>query len=133
MKKYKPTKVTTALLETHNRFNIRVSRCRYGRGVFAGQDFQKGELIEVCPMLIVDDYSATMAWVAGQSDFERYFFDFDGVFGIALGYGSLYNHSKTPNALYIDNSKGNELIIYASKNIKKGYQVFIDYGYEPKK
>lgn len=69
-----------------------------GRGVFALEDLSKGEIIEICPLLevAVDDVFALT-----DSLLATYYFSFtdepDKV-AIALGYGSIYNHSYHPNS-----------------------------------
>lgn len=122
----------SSLLKKYSRFHLKVQDCKYGRGVFADKEFAKGELIEVCPVLLFTEHDSHMAWVAHASILERYYFDYDKEHScLALGYGSLYNHSKNPNADYSSNTKEREIVIYARKKIKKGDQVFINYGYNP--
>ncbi len=71
-----------------------------GRGVFASATIARGELVEVCPVIVIP---------AGQwphiepTVLALYIFNFgpEGEHAaIALGYGSLYNHSFAPNAEY---------------------------------
>ncbi len=123
-----------SLLLKHNRFDLRIKECKYGRGVFAGKDFIKGELIEACPVILFSEHEIHMAWVAHGTQLERYYFDFDATrSAIALGYGSLYNHARIPNADYSANLETKEIVIYARKKIKKDDQIFISYGYNPAK
>ena len=124
----------TSLLKRYHQFNLRIKPCKYGRGVFAGMDFSKGSLIEVCPVILMNAHEAHMAWATHGTILERYYFEYDEKHSaIALGYGSLYNHSKNPNADYSANTETKEVVIYARKNIKKGEQIFINYGYDPVK
>jgi SET domain-containing protein len=44
---------------------------------------------------------------------------------LALGYGSLYNHSYDPNATTLE--RGDELVITATRDIAKGDEIFINY------
>ena len=70
-----------------------------GRGVFARRAIPKGEVFETCPVLVVpaaaiEDYSA---------GFGPFVFEWgEGKVALALGFGSLYNHSYRPNARYND-------------------------------
>jgi hypothetical protein len=61
-----------------------------------------------------------------------YYFEYSNShFAIVLGYGSLYNHSYTPNARYLYDYKNKTFIIKAIKNIKKDEEIFFNYNYYP--
>ena len=61
-----------------------------------------------------------------QTKLYYYFFEYtNSHFAIALGYGSLYNHSYIPNARYLYNFKNKTLVIKAIKNIKKVRKYFL--------
>ena len=93
-----------------------------GRGVFAAEDIAAGSTIERCPMLVVADEQAD-ALATGA---EGYVFTWgDGSTALALGYGSLYNHSFTPNATTLET--GDELVITALEAIPAGAEIFINY------
>ena len=95
-----------------------------GRGVFASEDIKAGETIEVAPILILqfEDFIDTK-W---NLLFEYYFWMDDEVV-LALGYGSLYNHSKENNAEYEINIKNKSITFKAIKEIKKGEEIFFNY------
>jgi uncharacterized protein len=96
---------------------------RKGRGVFASQNLQPGELIEVCELLIMDHSEAGPA-------LEGYVYEYDKRrVALALGNGSLYNHADIPNAEYLFNKKSRLLYIRAVKPILSGQEITIDYGY----
>lgn len=95
-----------------------------GKGVFASDFIKKGEIIEVAPILILEfsDFIDTK-W---NLLFEYYFW-LDDYVVLALGYGSLYNHSKNPNAKY-EISKEDKTITFKSiKEIKKGEEIYFNY------
>jgi uncharacterized protein len=46
---------------------------------------------------------------------------------IALGYGSLYNHSDEPNALYYTNRNRNVIDFIATRSIAAGEEITISY------
>ena len=48
---------------------------------------------------------------------------------IALGFGSIYNHSYTPNAKYKINSKEQTIIFTALENIKKDDEITVNYNF----
>ncbi|MBV8982143.1 MAG: SET domain-containing protein-lysine N-methyltransferase [Acidimicrobiia bacterium] len=98
----------------------------HGRGVFAARAFDAGETIEQCPVLVVPDGA-----VAAHG-LEGYCFEWtDDECAIALGYGSLYNHSREPNARY-DHDHDHELVAYSAvRRIEAGDEITINYGGEP--
>ena len=106
---------------------LRVRKVRgMGRGVFAGRSFRRGEVIEVCPVIRLppgvppdglEHY--VFKWVAEGTELA-----------IALGYGSLYNHSPDPNAAFTTRPARGEVVFRATRDIAAGEQVFIDYGWD---
>ncbi|MFN3254488.1 MAG: SET domain-containing protein [Ilumatobacter sp.] len=93
-----------------------------GRGVFATRMFKKGETIETCPMLIADEDRGDDL----ESGAEGYVFRWgDGRTALALGYGSLYNHSYSPNATTLETP--DDLVITATRRIEPGDEIFINY------
>lgn len=104
--------------------HLRVDRSTIGvgRGVFASRSIARGEVVETCPMLIVDDEQGEALAVGA----EGYVFDWgDGATALALGYGSLYNHSFTPNATTLETP--DELVVTALRDIAAGEEIFINY------
>ena len=93
-----------------------------GRGVFAARAFAAGDEIERCPMLVVDgERGASLAHGA-----EGYVFNWgDESTALALGFGSLYNHSFRPNATTLETP--DELVITALRTIEAGEEIFINY------
>lgn len=96
-----------------------------GRGVFAKEEIKKGEVIEVAPILILqfEDFIDTK-W---NLLFEYYFWMDDWVV-LALGYGSLYNHSKNPNAKYEINKAEQTMTFTAIKDITKDQEILFNYS-----
>ena len=102
-----------------------------GRGVFAQRNFKEGEVIETCPVIVLPAeeidaleltqlYSYYFAWGPESKDAA-----------IALGYGSLYNHSYTPNARYYKDFD-NSLIKYVCiTDIQKDEEITISYNWDP--
>ena len=95
-----------------------------GKGVFASEDIKRNETIEIAPILILEfsDFIETK-W---NLLFEYYFW-LDDFVVLALGYGSMYNHSKTPNAKYRINRKDQTITFTATENIKKGSEILFNY------
>lgn len=102
---------------------------KYGRGLYANRKFKKGEIIEVSPVVVIDKYDTP---TIGTTFLNLYIFYWTKICSaIALGYGSLFNHSKKSNVNYYPNFVTKEMIFKATKNIERGQQLFIDYGYDP--
>lgn len=96
-----------------------------GRGVFAKKFIPKGTLLEKVPMLVMDkeDVYGTMI--------EDYVFEWSKkTVALALGFGSLYNHSYSANARYDDLGKRSKSY-FAVRDIKKGEEITINYNGSP--
>lgn len=101
-----------------------------GRGVFALRDIKKGEIIESAPVLTFN--------TKGRKNLEKtslshYIYPWRSTRGAALvlGYGSIYNHSYSPNADWKQNFKTLSMVYRAVKNIKKGEEITVNYNGEP--
>ena len=98
-----------------------------GRGVFAMRQFEPGETIEVCPAIVLSEADARALDATRLYD---YYFGWgaDGMeAAIVFGYGSLYNHSLTPNAEHRKNFPAGTLSIVAVRSIAAGEEIFIRY------
>lgn len=113
------------------------NRGRGGRGVFAARDIAAGTVFERAPVILIPKeqvfgntpearHSARISW---------YVFAWDGVtkrnyVALALGYGSIYNHSYTPNARYKPEAP-DMLMFNALRDIACGEEITINYHGEP--
>lgn len=94
-----------------------------GRGVYAGEPIKKGETIEVCQLLLVPISQAV-------DSLDPYVFAYNNKnLAVALGNGSLFNHSNFPNALCYFEYKKMLLVFEAKKDIRIAEEIFINYGY----
>ena len=105
---------------------------RKGRGVFAGEHIKIGWLVEEAPILTFSMDADEGEW----SYFDHVIYEWgeDGQFGLALGFGSLYNHSNNPNAAYVlrfTEHKQPSLLIWAIKDIPEGKEITINYNGDP--
>ncbi|KUG19719.1 MAG: SET domain-containing protein [Methanomicrobiaceae archaeon] len=102
-----------------------------GLGVFAGRAYAPGDLIEVCPVIVMDSEESRHL---DQTELFNYYFAWgereEGV-AIALGYGSLYNHSYHPNADHIPDYAHNQIRVYAYRPIGEGEEITINYAGRP--
>ena len=99
-------------------------------GVFANANIKKGEIIEVCPVIVVPLKEKQFM---DTGYFNNYYFHWGSKNqpAIALGYGSLYNHSYQLNAEYDQKVKQRLIVFKAIKDIKKGQEIFTNYNGEP--
>ncbi len=99
-----------------------------GRGVFTAASVPEKALIEIAPMLVLkaedkENIDATRL-------FNYYFLwgENEEKCAIALGYGSLYNHSFEPNARYLADFESNTLHFYALRPIEAGEEITVNYN-----
>jgi SET domain-containing protein len=101
-----------------------------GRGVFARRAIVRGEVIESVPVLVMtsDEYAKGLS----LTPLKDYCFAWgDDEVILALGYGSLYNHSYKPNARYEDITPATKAFV-ALRAIAKGEEVTINYNGNPR-
>jgi SET domain-containing protein len=107
---------------------IRASKCGgpNGRGVFATRDIAKDQLIEECPLLLIEDIEYT----SQNHPLSTYLFQVDDdTSALALGYGSLYNHAgKKANATYAIDEDDRLLRVYAARSIDADEEITVNYG-----
>ncbi len=113
------------------------NRGRGGRGVFACRAIAAGELIERVPVLLIPKNQ-----IFGDTPEARrairiswYVFDWAGqtkreYVALALGYGSIYNHSTDPNARYQKESP-DVMEFLAVREIPAGQEITINYHGQP--
>ena len=101
-----------------------------GWGVYARKYIKKGSLIERCYCIRVSDNTDTTS-----DELMDYVFDYpkgvptkNAKHVLPLGYGSIYNHSDSPNAEWRNCELPMFFDFYALKNIKKGEEICTSYG-----
>lgn len=100
----------------------------HGQGVFAAQDIEEGQVIEVCPIIL---FPKSQLEYIRKTVLDDYYFDWgeEGEwFAFCLGYGSLYNHSYEPNAEYGMDFEAQTIDFYCIKDIRAGEEIFINYN-----
>ncbi len=103
---------------------------RFVRGMFATAKIRKGEVIEVCPVIVLPlkDKKALEKTLL----FDYYFYwGAKNQPAIVLGYGSIYNHSYKPNAEYDQNVKKQTMTFRALRDIKPGEEIRTNYNGDP--
>lgn len=99
-----------------------------GRGVFAAEAVRQGEVIERVPVIAIPGDE----WPLLE---ESTLFDYCFAWGVdlqdccvALGHGSLYNHSYAPNARFVRRLDEQVLEFVARRDIAAGEEVTINYN-----
>lgn len=91
----------------------------HGYGVFAAEDIPTTGIIEECLVLVSDSRHPSL---------NNYYFSAKKKSGLALGYGSIYNHSNEPNADYIFDEERSVLTFFALRNISPNEEILVFYG-----
>ncbi|HZR19022.1 MAG TPA: SET domain-containing protein [Verrucomicrobiae bacterium] len=102
-----------------------------GRGVFAGMPILAGEIIEAVPVIVIP---AEQWQQVEPTVLALYIFNFgpEGEHAaIALGYGSLYNHSYLPNAEYRKSWEERLIRFIALRDIAPGEEITVNYNGTP--
>jgi len=100
-----------------------------GRGIFAFANIEKGEIIERCPIIVINEDEVKLL---EKSELLNYYFmwgENKEKVAICLGFGSLYNHSYEPNATYEKFPEDNLIKFVAIKDIEKNEEITVNYNY----
>lgn len=97
-----------------------------GRGVFATGLIPAGSVIERAPVLVMPAEDV-LSGVTGEL-LQHYVFEWGrGTVALALGFGSMYNHSYSPNARYDDVGRLTK-VYTALRDIQQGEEITINYN-----
>jgi hypothetical protein len=104
---------------------------RRGRGVFARRRIAAGDTFEISPVIVIP----AAQW-SGMEKTVLYDFTFgwgpaDQDAAIATGYGSFYNHSYAPNAMYEKRLEDVAIGFVALLDIEPGEEIVVNYGGGP--
>ncbi|MBP1155720.1 MULTISPECIES: SET domain-containing protein [unclassified Paenibacillus] len=106
----------------------KLSNGEFNRGVFATQDISKGALIHEAPVIPYPNEDHDFIEKTILAD---YVYEYGANHtAILLGYGSLFNHSYTPNATYDINFNNHTFEFYAYTDINAGDEILINYNGE---
>lgn len=97
-----------------------------GRGVFARISIRKGEVIETCPVIEIPEHDVA---ALSHSILLTYFYFFGKKkerIVVVLGFGSIYNHAYSSNAVYKEKSE-RTIDFIAIKDIEKGEEITVNY------
>jgi len=111
---------------------IRVGNAgKKGRGVFATKDFLPDDLLERAPIIILDDEEEVEA--IEDTRIADYWYEYaNNARALGLGFTSLYNHSRRPNATYSVRDDEPIIEIVAVRPIKSGAEITVNYNGDPR-
>lgn len=96
-----------------------------GRGVFTTSSIEPNQIIEICPVIVIPKKELIHL---DKTQLYNYYFVWNEVDGaIALGYGSIYNHSDKPNASFEVQTANKSLIFKSIKPIDSNTEILVDY------
>jgi SET domain-containing protein len=103
----------------------------HGNGVFADQLFKTGAVVEIAPVILMEQQDKD--FLQTTMLFSYYFVVGDKKFPVALGlgYSSIYNHSYSANAVYSISIKDACIKIAACKTIYPGDEITLNYNGRP--
>jgi hypothetical protein len=96
--------------------------------VIAKTQFARGEIIEICPIIFVGPEAKAIDRI------KDFIFEIEkdgpkgGMWGIVLGYGSIYKHSEEANVEYAYNRANRQMYFMAKREIKAQEELTINYG-----
>jgi len=100
-----------------------------GRGVFAQKQFAQDELIERAPVIVLPTQQEQFL---DQTVLKDYYYHWDdATSALALGFGSLYNHSYTPNARYVRKPAEAMMEFTALRVIEVDEEITVNYNGDP--
>lgn len=102
-----------------------------GRGVFAKSDFFTGDLIEISPVIVIPASEWFLIEKTVIFNYCYAFGEFDENMALAMGFGSMFNHSYSPNARYIKKVDRQVIEFYAVREIKREEEITINYNGDP--
>ena len=103
-----------------------------GRGVFCSENIKKGTLIEECPVIVCPPEDRTHI---DKTFLYNYYFLWEDDHlstAIALGFGSMYNHSYSPNAYYETFYEDQVIQFLALEDIPANTEITVNYNHDPK-
>jgi len=96
--------------------------------VLSRTQFAKGEIIEICPIIFVGYEAKAIDRI------KDFIFEIEktgkkgGMWGLVLGYGSLYKHSEDANVEYAYNRANRQMYFKAATIIQAHTELTINYG-----
>lgn len=99
-----------------------------GRGVFAAKNIAKGEVLERAPIVIIPENELLDL---KRTILGNYYFKWGSDGAIALGTGSLMNHSYEPNCVFQTRIEDKRIDFTALIDIREGEELTVNYNGDP--
>lgn len=96
-----------------------------GRGVFCHENIPSRTLIHISPVLIMKDADADLSQ---QTILREYTYNWGAEHAVALGLGSMFNHSSKNNVGFIKRKEKNIIEYYTLEDVKAETELCIHYG-----
>jgi uncharacterized protein len=97
-----------------------------GRGVFAAEAIEAGEVVEIAPVIVVPPEQIEALEATPLRDYWYGWTD-DGSAAVAFGHASFYNHAGDPTCEYEAHAVLDALVLRARRAVAAGEELTIDY------
>ena len=104
-----------------------------GLGVFTTNEIAANTLIEISPVIVLSKKDTALIHKTHLHDYYFLWGNKQKQSAIALGYISIYNHSKKANCFHDCNFENNTISIFSKENIKANTELFINYNMDEEK
>ncbi len=102
-----------------------------GRGVVTTHAISFGDLIEICPVIVIPKAELPIIHKTCLHDYYFLWGENMEDCALALGFGSLYNHRVNPNADFVLDLEALTIDIIAISDIPEGEEITINYNGTP--
>ena len=99
-----------------------------GRGVFCNKDIPAGETVEICPVIVVPGDNTSAIQSTRLADYSFNFNREENALSLVMGFGSMYNYARYPNAIYVLNPQLKIMIYTAYRDIPAHTEITINYS-----
>lgn len=96
--------------------------------MFTSEDIPEGSLLEVCPVIIIPQDQVAAIHKTVLHDYYFLWGPEEKQAAIALGFGSLYNHSFEPNAEYRVDYEQRSFDFYSLRDLEAGEEITVNYN-----
>lgn len=101
-----------------------------GRGVFCKDIIAAGETIEICPVIVIPALYKEVIENTKLADYCFYFNKEENTLSLVMGFGSMYNYARYPNAIYMLDREDKIMKYTALEVITPHTEITINYSGE---